>query len=99
MDTTFPMDDIHIYIKSPDGYTETFNCRESTTIWEIKKGIFCVHLHLCYSGKHLENCTSLAEYNIQSGSTLHLVFSSNRNMQCEDDLDYIRRKLDWEMYF
>ena len=74
-----PPSDMQIFVKMMDGRMMTIIVNPSDYIRTVKAVIHQLCLcppdsqRLVFAGKRLEDDHSLSDYNIQSGSTLHLV--------------------------
>ncbi|XP_033222186.1 polyubiquitin-like [Belonocnema kinseyi] len=78
--------EMQIMIQNRTGKIRNFDVKASDTIQEIKAkiqekdGFNPKHQYLLFEGEELENEKSLSDYNIRTKSTLHLVLTSDANL-------------------
>lgn len=78
---------MQIFLKTLTGRTMTLNVEANDTIQEVKRritekeGIPVSEQRLIFGGKNLESERTIADYNIQKESTIHLILRLRGGMQ------------------
>lgn len=71
--------EFQLFIKSISGKTRTVNVTTNTTVADLKRqiqekeGINPEEQRMIWAGKNLEDTKTMADYNLVSNSTIHLV--------------------------
>merc|ERR1712050_731201 len=79
---------MQIFIKTLTGRRTNFNFEPDNTVRHIKEaqqekeGIQVEQIRLIYSGKQMSDECTLADYNVKSGSTVHMVLQLRGGCGC-----------------